>query len=78
LCFDDNRGAPARRVAAPTVEACYKEHTMHSSHAAALQSKHEGLEQRIREEMTRPQPDEALIHDLKKRKLMIKDELSSD
>jgi hypothetical protein len=50
---------------------------MHSSHAAALQSKHEGLDQRIREEMTRPHPDDALIHDLKKRKLMIKDELSA-
>jgi hypothetical protein len=51
---------------------------MQSSHAAALQSKHEGLEQRIRTEMNRPHPDDTLIHDLKKRKLMIKDELSSN
>ena len=49
---------------------------MQSSHAAALQSKHEGLEDRIREEMNRPHPDETLIHDLKKRKLLIKDELA--
>jgi len=51
---------------------------MNSSHAAALQSKHEGLDQRIREEMNRPHPDETLIHDLKKQKLHIKDELSEN
>jgi len=48
---------------------------MQSSHAAALQSKHEGLEQRIRDEMNRPYPNEAILQDLKKRKLQIKDEL---
>lgn len=48
---------------------------MESSHAAALQTRHEGLEQRIREEMNRPQPDDSVIQHLKKRKLMIKDEL---
>ena len=49
---------------------------MNSSHAAALQSKHEVLERQIREEMNRPHPDETLLHDLKKQKLHIKDELS--
>jgi len=48
---------------------------MDSSHAAALQSKHEGLERRIHEEMNRPAPDEAVIQTLKKRKLRIKEEL---
>jgi hypothetical protein len=52
-----------------------KEHAMDSSHAAALQSKHEGLERRIHEEMNRPAPDEAIIQTLKKRKLRIKEEL---
>jgi hypothetical protein len=49
---------------------------MESSHVTALQAKHEGLEQRIREEMGRPAPDSSMIQALKKQKLRIKEELS--
>lgn len=49
---------------------------MQSSHIAALQSKHEGLERRIREELGRPSPDETVIQSLKKKKLRIKEEIS--
>jgi len=50
---------------------------MQSSHVSALQLKHEGLERKIREEMSRPSPDESILQSLKKRKLRIKEELSS-
>jgi hypothetical protein len=49
---------------------------MESSHVAALQAKHEGLEQRLREELGRPAPDTSMIQTLKKQKLRIKEELS--
>lgn len=49
---------------------------MVSSHIDALQSKHAGLEARLREEMNRPAPDTATIQELKKRKLVIKQELA--
>jgi len=49
---------------------------MESSHVTALQAKHEGLEQRIRDEMARPAPDSTMIQTLKKQKLKIKEELS--
>jgi hypothetical protein len=49
---------------------------MESSHIAALQTKHEGLERRIREEMGRPSPDETIIQSLKKKKLRIKEEIA--
>ncbi|HSG35654.1 MAG TPA: DUF465 domain-containing protein [Sphingomonadaceae bacterium] len=49
---------------------------MNSSHAAALQSKHEGLEKLIREEMNRPYPNEATLQQLKKQKLKIKEEIA--
>jgi hypothetical protein len=49
---------------------------MESSHVAALQAKHEGLEQRIRDELSRPAPDTTMIQTLKKQKLRIKEELS--
>ena len=50
---------------------------MQLSHVSALQLKHEGLERKIREEMSRPSPDESILQSLKKRKLRIKEELSS-
>ncbi|NVE94850.1 YdcH family protein [Altererythrobacter lutimaris] len=50
---------------------------MASTHIDALQSKHAGLEARIREELNRPAPDASTIQDLKKRKLRIKEELSA-
>ena len=49
---------------------------MVSSHENALQVKHAGLEARIHEELNRPAPDETLLHDLKKQKLKIKEELA--
>ena len=48
---------------------------MDSSHVSALQAKHEGLEQRLRDEMARPVPDSSMIQTLKKQKLKIKEEL---
>jgi hypothetical protein len=50
---------------------------MESSHVFALQQKHQGLERRIQEEMSRPAPDETMLQSLKKQKLRIKEELSS-
>ena len=49
---------------------------MASSHVNALQSKHAGLEAQLRAEMNRPAPDNAMIQQLKKRKLKIKEELA--
>ena len=49
---------------------------MESSHVAALQAKHEGLERRLQEEMNRPAPDSTMIQSLKKQKLKIKEELA--
>lgn len=50
---------------------------MASSHVNALETKHAGLEARLREEMNRPAPDASTIQDLKKRKLRIKEELAA-
>lgn len=47
-----------------------------SSHIYALQTKHAGIEARIREEMARPVPDTAMIQSLKKQKLRLKEEIS--
>ena len=49
---------------------------MDNSHTSALTLKHAGLERQIAEEMNRPHPDQALVRDLKKRKLRIKEELA--
>ena len=49
---------------------------METSHVAALQAKHEGLERRIREEMNRPAPDDSTVQVLKKQKLRIKEEIA--
>lgn len=48
-----------------------------STHVSALQSKHAGLEARLREEMNRPAPDAATIQALKRKKLRIKEELQA-
>lgn len=48
---------------------------METSHVAALQAKHEGLERRIREELNRPAPDESMVQTLKKQKLRLKEEI---
>ena len=49
---------------------------METSHVSALQLKHAGLERQIQSELSRPMPDDALVHDLKKRKLRIKEEMA--
>lgn len=49
---------------------------MDSSHANALQSKHAGIEAKLRDEQNRPVPDAVTIQALKKRKLQIKQELA--
>lgn len=48
-----------------------------SSHLNALQSKHAGIEARLRDEMTRPVPDTATIQALKKQKLRLKEEIAA-
>jgi hypothetical protein len=45
-------------------------------HIEALKMKHASLEQAIDQENTRPHPDDDAICSLKKRKLMIKDEIA--
>lgn len=42
----------------------------------ALRQKHVDLDSMIDDEEKKPLPDDAVIHDLKKQKLKIKDELS--
>ena len=46
---------------------------MESSHIVSLQTKHAGLERQIADEMARPLPDEALVTELKRRKLKLKE-----
>lgn len=47
-----------------------------SSHVNALQSKHAGLEARLRDEMARPVPDAAAVQAIKRQKLKIKEEIA--
>ncbi|OZA91786.1 DUF465 domain-containing protein [Altererythrobacter sp. H2] len=47
------------------------------AHTDALESKHAGLESRLREEMSRPIPDAARVQALKRQKLRIKEELAT-
>ena len=49
---------------------------MPSSHVDALRNKHAGLEAKLRDEQSRPAPDIAMIQQLKKRKLAIKEEIA--
>ena len=46
------------------------------NHISVLKDKHNGLDEALDKETARPQPDEERIHELKKQKLQIKDELS--
>jgi hypothetical protein len=45
-------------------------------HIESLKSKHASLEQSLQSETCRPRPDETVIHDLKRQKLRIKDEIA--
>ena len=49
---------------------------METSHVAALQMKHQGLDRRLRAEMNRPAPDMSMIQAIKKQKLRIKEEIA--
>jgi hypothetical protein len=46
-------------------------------HLESLKVKHADLDAKIAAEECRPHPDDGVIHDLKKQKLRIKDELFS-
>jgi len=43
---------------------------------AALKAKHQALEEKIQEEEARPHPDEVVLHQLKREKLRVKDEIA--
>lgn len=47
-----------------------------ASHVNALQSKHAGLEAKLRDELARPAPDAAMIQSIKKQKLRLKEEIA--
>ena len=53
------------------------ESTAAPGHTHALQSKHAGLEARLRDELARPVPDTATIQSLKKQKLRLKEEIAA-
>lgn len=50
---------------------------MHTAHQSALQAKHAGLDRRIADEEQRPLPDQTTLHDLKKQKLKLKEEIDA-
>lgn len=50
---------------------------MHTTHRSALEAKHAGLDRRIAEETRRPSPDQTRLHDLKKQKLRLKEEIAT-
>lgn len=45
------------------------------AHIEALKEKHAVLETKIEAESSRPMPDDALVHTLKREKLHVKDEI---
>lgn len=49
---------------------------MSAEHINQLKNRHQSLETRLHEESTRPHPDDTLLHDLKRQKLALKDEIS--
>ncbi|MBS0255779.1 MAG: DUF465 domain-containing protein [Proteobacteria bacterium] len=49
---------------------------MEAAHITALQSKHSGIEERLRAELSRPHPDEATVALLKRQKLKLKDAMA--
>jgi hypothetical protein len=50
---------------------------MQTSHHAALETKHAGLDRRIADEAHRPMPDPLVLAELKKQKLRLKEEIAS-
>jgi len=49
---------------------------MQTTHQQALETKHAALDRRINDESHRPMPNSAIISDLKRQKLKLKEELS--
>lgn len=49
---------------------------LNTSHVDALAHKHAGLEARLQAEMARPAPDTAMVQDIKKQKLKLKEEIA--
>jgi hypothetical protein len=49
---------------------------MDSTHISALHAKHAGLEARLRNETARPAPDTMLVANLKKQKLILKQQIA--
>lgn len=50
---------------------------MHSeAHISALTRKHAALDEKIQNEECRPAPDSTILHELKKEKLVLKDEMT--
>ena len=45
---------------------------------SSLETHHANLENTLREELNRPRPDYKIVAEIKKRKLLIKDELSGN
>ena len=45
-------------------------------HIEALVAKHQELEHAIEEETTRPHPDDVKLHEMKREKLRLKDEIA--
>ncbi|WP_082456888.1 MULTISPECIES: YdcH family protein [unclassified Sphingomonas] len=50
---------------------------MQSAHLTALETKHATLDRQIAAEAQRPSPDQSLLSSLKKRKLMVKQEMTA-
>ncbi|MBT4880816.1 MAG: DUF465 domain-containing protein [Alphaproteobacteria bacterium] len=46
-----------------------------STHIEALKERREGVDRNIKFENCRPYPDEAKLHELKRKRLLIKDEI---
>lgn len=69
-----------RLLARPTKEtkhmATAHTSTATSPHVDALQTKHAGLEARLRDELARPAPDAAAIQAIKRQKLKLKEEIA--
>lgn len=54
-----------------------EENTMdRTSHLQALEVKHAGLEEQLRQELRRPAPNDAAINQLKRQKLRIKEQIT--
>ncbi|BCI69458.1 hypothetical protein SUS17_76 [Sphingomonas sp. S17] len=50
---------------------------MHTAHQTALETKHATLDRQIHAESQRPMPDPAILADLKKQKLRLKEEIQN-